>query len=94
MKGGDELLGNHVFSLLNAAYRISSNPIVYTNCLYGNIESSKLFKGNAERYIKEQKVMDYRTLKHNISPLRTFKAKLFLKIKSDDLKEGEKWSQS
>lgn len=47
MKGGDELLGNHVFSLLNSAYRISSNPIVYTNCLYGNMQSNKLFKGNA-----------------------------------------------
>lgn len=38
--------------------------------------------------------MDYRTSKHNIYPLRTFKASLFLKIKPDDLKEGEKWSQS
>lgn len=94
MKGGDELLGNHVFSLLNAAYRISNTPIVYTNCLYGNIESNKLFKGNAETYIKEQKGVNYRTAKHNISPLRTFKASLFLKLKPDDLKEGQKWSQS
>lgn len=53
MKGGDELLGSHVFSLLNAAYRISNSPIVYTNCLYGNMESNNLFKGNAEKYIQE-----------------------------------------
>ncbi len=38
--------------------------------------------------------MNYRIKKQNISPLRTFKASLFLKIKSDDLKEDEKWSQS
>ena len=86
VKGGDELIGNQVFILLNSIYRFTKAPIIYANHLYGSIQDKTIIKGNSTSYLLEKRQSEFISKKMNFSPLRSFNVSLFLKINSEDLK--------
>lgn len=62
--------------------------MVYSNHLKLYWHENQVYKGWSEAYTAEEKAGNlYREVIQKISPLRSFKAKLFLQIREEDLKD-------
>lgn len=86
--GDDELLGRHSFKVFNHIYTKNNVDIVYSNHLQFYTHTKQVYRGWSQPYSEDDKRKNrYRDVPQKIAHLRTFKAKLFLKIKVEDLKD-------
>lgn len=86
--GDDEVLGRYPLKVFNHVYHKSKADVVYSNHLQFYTHTGNVYRGWSMSYTDQQKKDNrYRDVPQRIAHLRTFKTKLFLKIKDADLKD-------